>query len=151
MMLISECIFGSSLLKGKFGTELLNWQNENKTWWRVKYILIIEIWSHTHTHIYIIFHTIYLPIIDIFTLPWYGGVMHTSFCLTTVWKIKSSTTLSMGTWFTNLKFRICFKLVEREILINIVNFYHLACCLMCSSIPACNLSELEGLDISKEK
>ena len=24
MMLISECIFGTSLLKGKFGTELLN-------------------------------------------------------------------------------------------------------------------------------
>ena len=43
MMLISECIFGTSILKGKFGTEHLNWQNENKTLWRVEYILSIEI------------------------------------------------------------------------------------------------------------
>ena len=57
----------------------------------------------------------------------------------------------MGAWFINLKFRICFKLDEKEILINIVNYYHLTFYLMCSSIPACDLSELEGLDISHKK
>ena len=135
--------------------EIWYWTLELTKWKQnlVKSQIYFDHWnmkSHTHTHIYNISHNISTNNRHLYSaLVW--GVMHTSFCLTTVWKIKSSTTLSMGTWFTNLKFRICFKLVEREILINIVNFYHLACCLMCSSIPACNLSELEGLDISKEK
>ena len=118
---------------------------ESNIFWSLKYKVTH---THTHTHIYVykIFHRIHLPIISIFNLPWYGGP-----CITTVWKAKSSTALSMGAWFINLKFRICFKLDEREILINIVNYYHLTFYLMCSSIPACDLSELEGLDISHKK
>ena len=114
---------------------------ESNIFWSLKYKV-----THTHIYVYKIFHRIHLPIISIFNLPWYGGP-----CITTVWKAKSSTALSMGAWFINLKFRICFKLDEREILINIVNYYHLTFYLMCSSIPACDLSELEGLDMSQKK
>ena len=131
--------------------EIWYWTLELTKWKQnlVKSQIYFDHWnikSHTHIYVYKIFHRIHLPIISIFNLPWYGGS-----CITTVWKAKSSTALYVGAWFINLKFRICFKLDEREILINIVNYYHLAFYLMCSSISACDLSELEGLYISHKK